>query len=246
MSAPRLYVPGLDPAAVRVELPEGEAHHVSRVLRLRAGADVRVFDGQGREWTARLTAPARRGAATVELGDEVQPVAEPAMRVTVAAGILKGDHMDSLIRDATMMGAAEIVPLVTSHVAVPRRAWHGEAALERWHRVAVASAKQSGRAVVPPVVEPARPEDVLRSHAGSTMVMFSEPSAGARVSNVADLTVPSRAALVLVGPEGGWSGAEVAAAEAAGVKLVQLGPRTIRSDAMAAVALAALWAVWSG
>ena len=227
-----------------VVLPEGEAHHVSRVLRLRTGDSVRVFDGRGREWAARLVPSARRSATTVELVAEVAPIPEPSVRVTLAAGILKGDHMDAIIRDATMMGAAEIVPLVTEHVTVPKKAWQGSAALERWQRVAVASAKQCGRAVVPEIAAPAELAAVLTTHAGQSIAMFVEPAVGADATPVAGTPLaPGGTLLVLIGPEGGWSSAEVTQGRTAGAVLVHLGPRTIRADAMATAALAALGTV---
>ena len=237
---PRLYVPRLDPSLPRVVLPDGEAHHVGRVLRLRAGDDVRVFDGRGREWAARLVPSERRSAATVELVEEVAPVPEPSVRVTLAAGILKGDHMDAIVRDATMMGAAEIVPLITEHVTVPKKAWQGSAARERWRRVAVASAKQCGRAVVPEIAAPMELEAALSSRSGYAIVMFVEPAMGTTSKQVSELSRTRVDLLVLVGPEGGWSSAEVERAAARGATLAHLGPRTIRADAMATVALAAM------
>ncbi len=246
MSAPRLYVPGLDPRIDRISLPDGESHHVTRVLRLRPGDRVRVFDGSGREWSARLAPAERRAPARIERLEEIAARPEPPVRVTLAAGILKGDHMDAVIRDATMMGAAAIVPLASEFVTVPAKAWEGTAALERWRRVAVASAKQCGRAVVPLIEPPMSPDAALRRDPDSTRLMFVEPAAHGEAGHVADVEAPERSALVLLGPEGGWSLQEVSAARGAGVHMVRLGPRTIRGDAMAAVALAALWAVWKG
>jgi len=163
------------------------------------------------------------------------------VRVTLAAGILKGDHMEAIVRDATMMGAAEIVPLVTEHVSVPKKAWQGSAALERWQRVAVASAKQCGRAVVPEITAPAELATVLSRHAGQSIVMFVEPSVGADATPAAGLALAKGGALlVFIGPEGGWSAAEVTQARTAGAVLAHLGPRTIRADAMATAALAAM------
>jgi len=241
VSVPRLYVPDLDPSSARVVLPEGEAHHVARVLRLRAGDAVRAFDGRGREWAARLVASERRSATTVELVAEVAPIPEPSLRVTLAAGILKGDSMDAVVRDAVMMGATEIVPLVTEHVTVPKKAWQGSAAVERWRRVAVASAKQCGRAVVPEIATPAEFAVVLSGHAGQSIVMFVEPAVGEDARPVsATPRANAGTLLVLIGPEGGWSSAEVTQARTAGAVLAHLGPRTIRADAMATAALSAI------
>jgi 16S rRNA (uracil1498-N3)-methyltransferase len=238
-------VPALDPAVPRIVLPEGEAHHLTRVLRLETGAAVRVFDGRGKEWSARLVPSERRGQATVELLEQIQAVPEPVIQVTLAAGILKGDHMDAIVRDATMMGVARIVPLVTAHVTVPHRAWKGHAALDRWRRVAVASAKQCGRAVVPEISPPTEFAEVVTSADGGRAVMFVEPARGAgAVAAGAPGPPNSGRVLVLLGPEGGWSVEEVDRARRADMTFVHLGARTIRADAMAVAALSALWTAW--
>src|SRR4051812_7128908 len=96
-----------------VRLPEDETHHLRHVLRLEVGAEVRVFNGEGREWTARVATIGRAGVDLDIVREEV-PVAEPSLRVTVAAGVLKGDQMDAVVRDMTMLGAVAIVPLVTA------------------------------------------------------------------------------------------------------------------------------------
>ena len=202
---------------------------------------MRVFDGRGREWAARLVPSDRRADVTVELAEQVATIQEPSVRVTFAAGILKGDHMDAVVRDATMMGAAEIVPLVTEHVTVPKRAWQGTAAIERWRRVAVASAKQCGRAVVPEIAAPVELDVVLSTHATESVVMFVEPAIATEARPVSDVrTASDGKLLVLIGPEGGWSIGEVTQVRNRGGALVHLGPRTIRADAMATAALSAL------
>lgn len=240
---PRLYVPGVDGASTSIELPETEAHHVRHVLRLAAGDSVRVFDGRGQEWSARLVPSASRRGASVDLVGRVAAVPEPSVRVTLAAGILKGDHMDAVVRDATMMGAAAIVPLAADHVAVPARAWKTTEACERWRRVAVASAKQCGRAVVPEIEAPQGLSQVLARRGVDAAVMFVEPASGIAAGSTAPAR-PAQSALVLVGPEGGWSKEELELTRRAGVLLASLGPRTLRAETMAAIAFSVLWTWW--
>jgi 16S rRNA (uracil1498-N3)-methyltransferase len=150
MSIPRFYAPDAAETGATVRLSADEAHHLTRVLRFGIGDVVTVFDGAGREWSARVAATSR-GATIVELFAPTTPAAEPPVRVTLAVGLLKGDQMNAVVRDATMLGAAAIVPMATAHVAVAGRGRQSQAAVERWQRVAVASAKQSGRAVVPSI-----------------------------------------------------------------------------------------------
>ena len=151
MPVPRLYVPLMLGGTARVRLPKDEARHATRVLRLSTGAPVRIFDGRGREWSGRLETGPKRGDSSVIVEEETRPVPEPEIPVTLAIAVLKGDQMDAVVRDATALGVVAIAPMATAHVTGPARAWQSGAAVERWQRVAVAAAKQCGRAVVPTV-----------------------------------------------------------------------------------------------
>jgi 16S rRNA (uracil1498-N3)-methyltransferase len=237
----RVYAPDASDDRPIVELPGDEAHHLKHVLRLRVGDDVAVFDGGGREWTGRVAASGRNGVS-VALGQPINPVPEPGIRVALAIGLLKGDQMDSVIRDATMLGVAEILPMITAHVAVSGRARESQKAIGRWGRVAIASARQSGRAVVPRIGSITKFEAVLRETARDQTVIATEPA----VASAAFLPVPDRpkTALVLVGPEGGWSREEIELALLEGARPRQLGPRTLRAESAPIVLLSALWTEW--
>lgn len=240
---PRFFVPDLDASAEVVALPAEEAAHLGRVLRLRAGADVRVFDGAGGEWRA-IVADVRRDAATVRLVEPVRAAPEPSMPITLVVSVLKGDKMDEVVRDAVMMGVQAIEPIESSRTEIAAGAVARSGRTERWHRVAVASAKQCGRAVVPRIA-PARPFDVWlhESAADGARLMLVEPTALADARALRDLPKPDRVSLI-VGPEGGWRAEEIGLAVGAGVVPVRLGGRTLRADAVPIVALAACQALW--
>jgi 16S rRNA (uracil1498-N3)-methyltransferase len=243
---PRVFAPDAAAARSAVDLSADEAHHVEHVLRLRAGDAVAVFDGAGGEWAARI-ASVGRGGVRVELQSALVPVSEPAVHVTIAVGLLKGDQMDTVVRDATMLGVAAIQPMITAHVAVSGKAHSGKGAA-RWSRVAVASAKQCGRAVVPRILSPAPFAGVIHEPARGEMFIAAEPRAGRPGAETPEGAssrhgVPARA-LALVGPEGGWSPDEVAQAVSAGARVVTLGPRTLRAESAPIVLLSVLWSGW--
>jgi 16S rRNA (uracil1498-N3)-methyltransferase len=240
---PRFYVPEATAEGV-IHLSADEAHHLRHVLRLREGAELSVFNGQGREWTGRVLSADRQATLAVELLSELAPVPEPAVRVTLGIGLLKGDQMDGVVRDATMLGVARIVPVVSSHVVVPARAWRGDAALTRWHRVAVSSAKQCGRAVVPQIAPASRFDEVLEAADEESRLICVEPLHGGTAMSTLRTDPRPDAALALVGPEGGWSTAELAAADARGFRRLHLGPRTLRAETAPTVLLSALWTAW--
>ena len=224
-----------------VVLPPDEAHHLVRVLRLRPGDGVGLFDGAGGEWLGLVLT--LDPEVTIEIVDAAAPAAEPPVHVTLAVGLLKGGQMDTVVRDATMLGAAAIVPLTTSHVAITRRAWQSGTSTDRWQRVAVASARQSRRAVVPAVAPVTSFERVFDDVPADIVLMAVEParSAAAPVGEVGSR--PDRA-LVLIGPEGGWSDAEVDHARSRRARLCSLGPRTLRAETVPTVVLSSLWAQW--
>jgi len=240
---PRLYLPALTAGARTAFLPGDEADHVRRVLRAKVGSAVRVFDGRGSEREARVAALGRQ-AVEVELGDAVMPAAECRVRVTLAQAVLKGDKTDAVVRDAVMMGVAAVQPLLTARADVPAAAFERGARLERWRRVAVASVKQCGRAVVPEIAPPRTLQECVAGCLCEANVILVEPSAAAVEAGRADVPAAPSSALVLVGPEGGWSREEVEAAVAAGCVPMTLGPRTLRADTAAIVALSVLLYQW--
>jgi 16S rRNA (uracil1498-N3)-methyltransferase len=237
----RVYAPDARLDRPVVELPSDEAHHLKHVLRLRAGDAVTVFDGAGREWAGRIE-PAGRSGVGVALGEPIEPVREPAVRVVLATGLLKGDQMDTVIRDATMLGAAEIVPMITAHVAVPGRGRDSEQSMGRWSRVAIASARQCGRAVVPRLAPLTPFAAVLKESAGDQTIIATEPAVAS--SRALAASERPETALVLVGPEGGWSREELDLAFQHGARPKQLGPRTLRAESAPIVLLSALWTEW--
>jgi 16S rRNA (uracil1498-N3)-methyltransferase len=234
----------MDAGDEQVTLPRDEAEHLTRVLRLAAGDTVTVFDGRGREFLARISVAARRHV-TVQLLSRVEPAAESAVHLTLAQAILKGDRMDDVVRDAVMLGVSAIQPLVTRRTESTVAALMRGARLDRWRRIALASAKQSRRAVLPEIRMPLTFETYLDEPV-PLRLMLVEPGATAAVQSAASLRnepVPSHAAL-MVGPEGGWDSLECDQGAAAGVRLLTLGQRTLRADAVPVAAISVLQFLW--
>jgi 16S rRNA (uracil1498-N3)-methyltransferase len=231
-------------------LPADEAAHLLRVLRIRVGDAVRVFDGRGLECLARVSRTTK-SVVDVSIEERVVPAPEMRVAVTLAQALLKTDKFDAIVRDATMLGVVAIRPLMTASVDVPEAAVRGGGRLDRWQRVAIASAKQCGRAMVPALHAVASLADCLAADCSTVRVLLAEPSArvaGDRVSGdsleALRAEAPPASALVLVGPEGGWSGDELARARAGRCRIATLGHRTLRADAAPLIALAVLQYVW--
>lgn len=244
----RFYAPDADAAGDLVDLPDDEAAHLTRVLRLRAGAAIRVFNGRGREFDARVERAGKGGVQVIVERAREPRASEARVAVTLAQAVLKSDTLDEVVRDAVMMGVAAVQPFVAARSEVALAALQRGRRQQRWQRVAVAAAKQSGRAIVPPVMDPVTFDEVTARLAAMTLpgpgLMFVEPSAAAESVALADLDpAPPRETTMIVGPEGGWTREEIERASAV-CRLVTLGGRTLRADAMPVVALAALFAIW--
>jgi 16S rRNA (uracil1498-N3)-methyltransferase len=242
----RFYAPDAQHVDEVIQLPAEEGEHLARVLRLKSGASIRVFNGRGNEFEA-VVESVTRARVAVRVGAARTTVPEPRVAVTLAQAVLKGDKMDGVVRDAVMMGVAAIQPVVTARSEVALATLERGRRRDRWQRIVISSAKQCGRATVPRVLPPAAFADVAAFVSHLTLpgpaLMLVEPSASVETATLADLPSPSRDTTLLIGPEGGWTPEEIDRG-AASARLVTLGGRTIRADAMALVALAALFATW--
>jgi len=223
----RVLVEALAPT-VAVRGPE--AHHLRDVLRLRVGAEVEAFDGQGRYARGRIAA-VDRDAVTLELGEPRDSTAEPRLRVTLAVALLKGDKLVDVVRPATELGVARFRPFVSTNCEARELS---AVKLGRLRRVAQEAARQSGRSVVPEVEEPVP----FARLAAEGAVVVGDPAAESGLADELEGLLAGPAVTVVTGPEGGLTEAEVETLRAAGARAVRLGPRVLRADT-APVAIAA-------
>ena len=243
----RFFAPALDPGDETVVLPRDEAEHLTRVLRLSTGDMVAVFDGRGHEYLARVAGTTGRREVRLQLLSRAEPAAEPAVPITLVQAVLKADKMDDVVRDAVMLGAAAIHPIITRRTETTVAAVMKGSRMDRWRRIALASVKQSRRATLPEIRLPLRFEDFLDEPPASMRLMLVEPTASVQVESMAGLRgepAPAEAA-VLVGAEGGWTKEECADAAARGVRLMTLGHRTLRADAVPVAAISVLQFLWN-
>jgi 16S rRNA (uracil1498-N3)-methyltransferase len=245
--AARFHAPDAHSPGDVISLPGDEAEHLTRVLRLKRGDPIVVFNGRGGVFDATVQSAGKRGVE-VFIGNPCAAAPEPRVAITLVQAVLKGDKMDEVVRDAVMVGVAAIQPIVTARSEVTPSSLSRGRRRERWERIAVSSAKQSGRAVVP-IVLPPEPFEAVAAFVDerqlpSPALMLVEPGAAAETVTLGELdSQPPREASLLIGPEGGWTAEEIVTASER-CRLVTLGGRTIRGDAMALVAVAALFAKW--
>jgi 16S rRNA (uracil1498-N3)-methyltransferase len=256
MSSPRFHVPVVLTEGARIALPENAAHHAARVLRLRAGDTVTLFNGHGGEHAAVIVAIGKH-AVEVETGAHRAIERESPLAVTLVQALSSGERMDVTIQKAVELGVSCIVPVESARSVVRL---HGERAAKRathWQQVAISACEQCGRNRVP-AVRAITPLDawlaaghsnalrwVLLPDADTTPGMASADRAGSRRSTaLRDLPRPARPVELLVGPEGGFTETEAALAQRAGFAPVRLGPRVLRTETAAPALLAAVQALW--
>ena len=206
-----------------LELPEGEADHVLRVLRGREWDLVEVVDGAGRLFVAEL-----RGGRRADVVEELALAGAEDVEISLYQAIPKGGRMDLVVEKATEVGVSTIVPVVAERGVVNPR----EGKIGRWRRVVEAAARQSLRLRVPEVREPVPFERAVREVGEAGVLLHNAPGL-----DVVEAVVGSPAGL-FVGPEGGWGAGELRLAEEVGLTFAQLGPYRLRSETAGVVAVA--------
>ncbi|RXE46611.1 16S rRNA (uracil(1498)-N(3))-methyltransferase [Chromohalobacter israelensis] len=234
MAGPRIHVAATLVAAAELTLPEGASRHVAGALRLREGAALRLFDGEGHEADAEIVAVGRR-EVRVRITAVTEGGAESPLAVHLGQAISKGDRMDYAIQKATELGVAAITPLYTEHGDVRLKGEREAKKLAHWQAVAVSACEQCGRSRVP-TVHPPQTLDAWLARRDETLRLVLHPSTDTTWRHASDV---ARVAL-LVGPEGGLSPNEIGTARAADFAALTLGPRILRTETAPVVALTLL------
>jgi 16S rRNA (uracil1498-N3)-methyltransferase len=221
-------------------LPGAAAHHAIRVLRLKRGDEVRLFNGEGGEFEASIHR-VDKDSVTVDIGRHHEIERESKLKVCLAQAITTGDKMDYTLQKAVELGVARIQPLQTNRAVVRLNQERAEKRLQHWQNVVISACEQCGRNSVPKVnaIMPFE-EWVAGVDAVALRIMLS-PFAELTLR---DCPVPSSEVNLVVGPEGGLNQEEVAYALAKGFTSVRMGPRVLRTETAPLAALAAMQVLW--
>jgi 16S rRNA (uracil1498-N3)-methyltransferase len=235
---PRFHCEATLSPGASVELPERAARHVA-ALRLKAGDEVVLFNGDGTESSATITSLGKRGVLAAVR--ERRPIdRESPLEVHLAQGVCAGDRMDLVLQKATELGIASIHPVVTARSIVRLARERRERRETHWQNVVIAACEQCGRNVIPPVApSTGLPEFVALPARGGTRILLA-PEGEATLRALA----PRAPVTVLIGPEGGLSPEERELATARGFTAVRFGPRILRTETAPLAALAALQALY--
>ena len=230
---PRIFV--APPCGPFIALDSRRSHHLVRVLRIRKGEAVQVFDGEGRVWDATVV-QAGAGACAIERGALLCEEEPPAPEIHLAPALLGSDPMDRLLRQATELGADQFWPLTTARTQTART--RAESRYDHWRRIIVGACEQSRRAYLPRLND-TRTFDEFIGALDSRQALLLHPQAPPLHRQL-----PSRDTTVVVGPEGGWTDAELGRAGDRGIEAFSLGRRILRAETVPVAAIAAIRHSW--
>ncbi|MCG5500109.1 16S rRNA (uracil(1498)-N(3))-methyltransferase [Ectothiorhodospira lacustris] len=247
MRIPRCYLD--QPLAVgrEISLDERAHRHVVQVLRLRTGAPLILFNGEGGEYTATLTQAERRTSA-VRIETHASRETRPVLPITLAQGIAKGDRMDYSLQKATELGVSRIQPVITRRTVGGDDDRRLDKRMAHWRGVIISACEQCGRNDIPELLPPAPLAGWLggyragldaNRHGGLGLVL--DPRATHGLTDIGD---EPASVILLIGPEGGLDENEIGQAIHEGMTPVRLGPRVLRTETAGVAALAVIQALW--
>jgi 16S rRNA (uracil1498-N3)-methyltransferase len=227
-------------SGAQITLGECASKHLVRVLRVRSGAQIVLFDGRGGEYEG-LIGELRREGVRVSVGAHRAVERESPLEITLVQGISRGERMDLVVQKATELGVARIVALQAERSVVRLDEHMRARRLAHWNAVAIGACEQCGRNRPPQLLGPATLGEALALSSPAALRLLLDPLAPTGIGSM--LRPPPASVALLIGPEGGLTEAEIAAAALAGFRGCTLGPRVLRTETAALAALAAIAAL---
>lgn len=239
MRVPRIFTPQRLAVGNKLELEQTAHRHIFQVLRLRPGMDLKLFNGDGTEYGARLIECSKRAAAAeiLSLEREEPP---PPLAIHLLMGVSKGERMDFALQKSVELGVTEITPLFTERSTVKLQGDRLEKRLQHWRKVTVSACEQSGRCRLPQIHNATTLDAWLPGHLLEHGILLDHRA----TRSLTELQPPTGATSLLIGPEGGLSENERNLAQARGFSGVRMGPRIMRTETAPLAAIAAIQLLW--
>lgn len=243
MRVPRLYYPHAISTGETLELSKEPTHYLNRVLRLKEGASIVLFNGQGGEYTATLQ-QVKKSNSLVSIKNFVDPQTDALLPIHLVQGISRGERMQYVIQKAVELGATSLQPVFTQFCEVKLTGDRAEKRQEHWQSIANSACEQCGRTRIMEI-HPAvkltqwfsnRPE-TTKGHIRLTLDPYSN-------TPLSDIANQPKEVTLLIGPEGGLSNVEITLAKQQGFQGIKLGPRILRTETATAAAISAINLTW--
>src|SRR4030043_454309 len=240
---PRFYVPQPQIKNEMLRIEGDEVRHIRRVLRLKAGDEIIVFDGSGKEYEGTIVEE-RPFSVVIRIQNIFSSKRESHLEITLAQSLLKGEKMDYLIQKATELGVKEIVPFFSSR-SVPLLEKSGRLKRHhRWERIAIEASKQCGRGVVPKIEPLQGYSEMLQSVSPDSLRLILWEREGTNLKEVLGKSIGKKEVFFIIGPEGGFSQEEIEEANKAEFLRVTLGRRILRAETASLCFLSILQYDW--
>ena len=238
MSRRRFYAPPENISGSSITLPKGESHHLVRVLRLKGGDEAFVFDGRGNEYRCAIIDAIPSGSSLEIIEPQTNAVESP-LTLILGQALAKAEKFDFIVQKATELGVSRIWPLATEFSEIRLDPEQASKRVARWKRISLEALKQCGRRRLVEISEPMTIGELCAAPPSGNSdlhLVFSEKG-GAAITDTFKELKPPAALTAFIGPEGGWSDPELALLDASGVRSVSLGPRILRTETAAVVAI---------
>ncbi|MBW0147288.1 16S rRNA (uracil(1498)-N(3))-methyltransferase [Marinobacter arenosus] len=239
MRIPRIYTDSPLNSGATAELDDNAAQHVGRVLRMQPGQELSLFNGDGQDYPATITAAGKKHVEVL-VGQPEPNTTESPLEIVLGQTLSKGDRMDYAVQKAVEMGVTRIVPLTTERCDVKLKGDREDKRLRHWQSVAVSAAEQCGRARVPDILPVMTVPQWLEHSRDCDIRLVLHHRTEQSLTTMAK---PGRIAL-MIGPEGGLTADEIALAENDGFLPVALGPRVLRTETAPVAAMALCQWLW--
>jgi 16S rRNA (uracil1498-N3)-methyltransferase len=239
MREPRVYIDDELACGQTLALPPDAIHHISRVLRMRAGQRLWLFNGSGGSYLAEVVLIDKR-QAQVRLLEFSHTQPESSLQITLAQGVSRGQHMDYTLQKAVELGVKRIVPVFTEFGNVQLDAQRQGKKLQHWQKIIISACEQCGRNILPAIATPLSLAEWLQQDINKLKLLL-HPGSARRLSAQKP---PDQSISLLSGPEGGFSQSEVELSRDSGYLSVELGPRVLRTETAAIAAISACQTLW--
>ncbi len=234
----RFYYPftgGLDETII---ITDEKAHYIRNVLRIKLGRNLRIFNHNGHEFLAQITAIDRK-SVKIHLQEIIEPIKPSILNITLVQSISKGERMDYTIQKATELGINTIQPITSEFGEVKLKDKRLEKKLKHWQNISISACEQSFRVDIPQILRPISILEYCKiQHTG----IYLEPNESATIKTIANNNWRNFA--VAIGPEGGWSNDDLSMLQSSGLQGIQFGQRILRTETMAPAVLAAIHSLW--
>jgi 16S rRNA (uracil1498-N3)-methyltransferase len=225
----RFYVPQPQVEQGRLKVGGEEVKHIRKVLRLKEGDEITVFDGLGKEFEGTIVEE-RRSSVVIRIENVTSSQKDSPLEVTLAQSLLKGEKMDYLIQKATELGVKEILPFLSSRSVPFLEKSERPKRHDRWERIAIEASKQCGRAILPKIEPLQDYSEMLRTAASNALRLILWEREGKKLKDILERSKERKKIFFVIGPEGGFSQGEIEEGKGAGFIPVTLGRRILRAE----------------